>query len=341
MSRLDQLRRYTDKTSLGIEIAPYFNPIVTKKAGYNLMIVDVFDTQTLRRRVLEDPFIPKERVEEVEPVDIVADASDLADEIEKRGLARKIGYIVSSHNFEHLPNPIRFLQGCSAALRPGGVLTMAIPDYRACFDHFRMPTRLSDWLAAYHRGWVQPSPETRFDFRTSQSMYVRSGKPEVGCDIDADDPRFFEPVRVLKHSYEEYLTDLAATPPYKDAHCSAVFGASFELMVRDLRHLGLIDLEVLDVAPTSGLEFFVHLRKPLDGAAAMEDEDGYYRRRAELQAKVNAQLGAAGFALAGPVATRPVAARSRFKSTLRRLLGQRFYDGLVRLYRMRRRLGIA
>lgn len=341
MSRLDQLRRYTDKTSLGIEIAPYFNPIVTKKAGYNLMIVDVFDTQTLRRRVLEDPFIPDERVEEVEPVDIVADASDLAREIAARGLAGQVGYIVSSHNFEHLPNPIRFLQGCSAALRPGGVLTMAIPDYRACFDHYRMPTRLSDWLAAYHRGYSQPSPETRFDFRVSQSMYVRGGKAEVGCDIDVDDPSLFEPVRVLKHSYEEYLTDLAAMPPYKDAHCSAVFGASFELMVRDLRHLGLIDLEVLDVAPTSGLEFFAHLRKPSNESTAVEDEDEYYRRRAQLQSKVNAQLGAAGFAQAKPSAPRPVPARSRLKSALRRLLGQRGYEGLMRLYRMRRRHGIA
>lgn len=341
MSRLDQLRRFTDKSVLGIEIAPYFNPIVTKRAGYNLMIVDVFDTETLRRRVMEDPFIPDERVEDVEPVDIVADASDLGVAIEARGLAGKVGYIVSSHNFEHLPNPIRFLQGCSKALKPGGVLTMAIPDYRACFDHYRMPTRLSDWLSAYHRGYTQPSPETRFDFRTSQSMYVRGGKTEVGCDIDVDDPAFFEPVRVMRNSYEEYLADLATIPPYKDAHCSAVFGASFELMVRDLRHFGLIDLEVLDVTPTLGLEFFVHLRKPLVEAASPEDEDAYYRMRAQLQAKVNAQLGAAGFAAARPSAPRPVAARSRLKATLRRVLGQRGYDGLAKLYRLRTRLGIA
>lgn len=333
MSRLDILRRYTTKADLGIEIAPYFNPIVTKAAGYNVMIVDVFDTETLRQRVMEDPLIPDARVNEVEAVDIVSDASDLITAVEARGLAAQFAYIVSSHNFEHLPNPIRFLQGCSAALKPGGTLTMAIPDYRACFDHFRMPTRLSDWLAAYHRNYTQPAPETRFDFRADQSMYMRDGIATVGCDIAIDDPSGFLPSRVMRHAYEEYLADLAVPPPYKDAHCSAVCGASFELMARDLRHLGLIDLDVVEVVPTLGLEFFVHLRKPEPGAVP-EDDETYYRRRAELQRALNAQLGSAGFGK--PAAGMPMT-QMEAKRFVHDLVGQRWYDRLVMLWRRRLR----
>lgn len=333
MNRLDLLRRYTTKADLGIEIAPYFNPIVTKAAGYNVMIVDVFDTATLRQRVLDDPLIPDSKVGDVESVDFVSDASDLLTAVEARGLVGQFAYIVSSHNFEHLPNPVRFLQGCSAALRPGGMLTMAIPDYRACFDHFRMPTRLSDWLAAYHRGYTRPAPETRFDFRADQSMYMRDGVATVGCDIAIDDPAGFLPSRVMRHAYAEYLADLAAPPPYKDAHCSAVCGTSFELMVRDLRHLGVIDLEVAEVVPTLGLEFFVHLRKPQPGTAP-EDDETYYRRRAGLQRALNAQLGSAGFGTTTGAPLPPLG-QTEAKRMVRRLIGQGWYDRLVILWRRR------
>lgn len=339
MDRFASLRRHTDRKSLGIEIAPYFNPIVTKAAGYNVLIVDVFDTKTLREKAVEDPHIPTGEERRIEDVDIVADASNLIEAIEQRGLSARIGYIVSSHNFEHLPNPIRFLQGCSKALRPGGVLTMAIPDYRACFDHFRTPTKLADWLSAYHRGVTQPSPETRFDFRANQSMYMRGGVATVGCDISADDPASFAPARVMREAYAEYLADLAEPGPYKDAHCSTVFGASFELMVRDLRHLGIIDLEVVEVTPSLGLEFFAYLRKPAAGGPVEEDDETYYARRASLQRSVNAQLGSSAFIKApSPALPRPpVLTRSRAKRLVRGLFGQAVYARLAALNAARRR----
>ncbi len=339
MDRFESLRRHADRKTLGIEIAPYFNPIVTKAAGYNVLIVDVFDTETLRLKAAEDPHIPTGEESRIEDVDIVADASNLIEAIEQRGLSGRIGYIVASHNFEHLPNPIRFLQGCSKALMPGGVLTMAMPDYRACFDHFRMPTRLADWLSAYHRGLTQPTPESRFDFRANQSMYMRGDVATVGCDINADDPIHFAPSRCVRDAYAEYVADFADPGPYKDAHCSTVFGASFELMVRDLRHLGIIDLEVVEVTPSLGLEFFVYLRKPAAGQAAQEDDESFYARRAGLQRAVNAQLGSSAFVKAPPPALPrpPASARSRAKRLVRRLFGQAAYARLAALNAARRR----
>jgi len=327
MDRLDILRRYAGKTKLGIEIAPYFNPIVTKAAGYNVLIVDVFDTETLRQRVLEDPNLTDDQAADVEAVDIVSDASDLITAVEARGIAGTIDYIVSSHNFEHLPNPIRFFKGVSAALRPGGTLTMAVPDHRACFDHFRMPTRLSDWLGAYHRDIRQPTPETRFDFITSVSSYMRDGQAAVGCDINVDDPSGFVPWKALRDAYAEYVADMDTPPPYKDAHCSAVCGASFELMARDLRHLGVIDLEIIEVVPTIGLEFFVHMRKP-DVSTVAEDDATFYARREKLLRALNAQLGAAGFAWPKPPPP-AVAVRSTARRIARRLLGARLYGRLA------------
>lgn len=294
MSRLTELRRFTALAAKGVEIAPYFNPIVPKSLGYDVLIVDVFDTDRLHENALQDPNIPDERVGEIEPVDVVADASRIGEELEARGLAGKIDYIVSSHNFEHLPDPVRFLRGCETALREGGVLSMAIPDYRTCFDHFRMPTRLADWLTAYHDGRSQPSPATIFDFRSTSSLYDTGNDLRGTCDLARGTPEGFRLDCDLKASYASFLARRDDPGTYQDAHCSTVFGPLMDLLLLDLRYLGLIGLEVIEITQTRGHEFFVHLRKPVRGAAAMDDI-AHGSRRLELLRQVNANLGTAGF----------------------------------------------
>jgi len=104
------------------------------------------------------------------------------------------------------------------------------------------------------------------------------------------------PVKDLRKAYARYKSELEAPGPYRDAHCHVVFGESFELMVRDLRHLGLVDLELIEVTPTAGIEFFAYLRKPLDPATSQEDEAAFYDRRLELMRQVNGLLGLQGLA---------------------------------------------
>ncbi len=45
------------KDHLGLEIGPYFNPLVPKSKGYNSYSIDVFNEDQLRKRALEDPWI--------------------------------------------------------------------------------------------------------------------------------------------------------------------------------------------------------------------------------------------------------------------------------------------
>lgn len=260
-----------------------------------MLIVDIFDTGRLHLNALEDPNVPKNRISEIEPVDIVSDACQLGEAIAARGLAGKIDYIVSSHNFEHLPDPIRFLQGCTVALREGGTITMAIPDYRACFDHFRMPTRLADWLGAYHRHRTQPSAETLFDHMANNGYYVSDGKRHTGWALHADDPINFRQDLRLRQAYDEYRSRLNDAGAYEDAHCTTVFGELFELMLRDLAFLRLVDLEVEEVTETRGHEFFAHLRKTAPGAAVPDDEAGYQALRMQLQRTIAANLGSSAY----------------------------------------------
>lgn len=295
MNRITELRRFASREAKGIEIAPYFNPAVPKAEGFDVLIVDVFDTDRLHLNARQDPNVPDERIPEIEPVDIVGDASQLGEVIAARGLAGKIDYIVSSHNFEHLPDPIRFLQGCTVALREGGTITMAIPDYRACFDHFRMPTRLADWLSAYHRRQTQPSPETLFDYKANNGYYLSDGKRHPGWTLHADDPANFRQDLKLREAYAQYRARLKDAGAYEDAHCSMVFGELFELLLRDLAFLGLVDLDIVAVTETRGHEFFVHLRKTAPGAAAPADEADYQTLRMQLQRTIAANLGSSAY----------------------------------------------
>ena len=75
----------------------------------------MFDFGTLRKRVAEDPNIAAELIPLIEEVDLVGSCTHIGKLVRARGEAGKFDYIVSSRNFEHLPNPIRFLQGCAAA----------------------------------------------------------------------------------------------------------------------------------------------------------------------------------------------------------------------------------
>ncbi|WP_019954877.1 methyltransferase domain-containing protein [Yoonia vestfoldensis] len=295
MSRTDQILKYADLSQKGIEVAPYFNPTLRKSAGHDILILDVFDTDRLRRNAARDALIPDARILEIEEVDLVGDASKIGELVQGADVDGQIGFIISSHNFEHLPNPVLFLQGAYAALKPGGVLSMAVPDCRACFDFFRMPTRLADWLAAFHENRQQPSAEALFDGKAMGSVYMAQGNVQPGCNIATDDPAGFLPHQVLNAAYDTYLRDKKEPGEYRDAHCSVFFPESLELLLIDLRKLGLIGFDIVEISETAGLEFYVHLRKPDAATPVPESDAAFYERRQELLRSVTENLGAAPY----------------------------------------------
>lgn len=320
MKRRDILLKYVDTTLRGLEIAPYFNPTLRKSDGYDLQTLDVFDTETLRGLAKADSNIPDKGHLNIEPVDYVGDAGGLREIAEKAGMAGEFGYILSSHNFEHLPNPIKFLQGAETALRPGGTLALAIPDYRCCFDHFRFPTRLSDWLAAYHRDDKRPSAEMHFDGLVGFAVIADDETKPFHGNLAEPEP----PAAALKHDigavYQRYLKRLETQGEYADIHCSVFFPEIFELLIRDLQYLGLINLEVIEIHPTLGAEFFAHLKKP-DGISPRPPAQEHLRTRQRLLLSINRQLGSAAFGtVKAPVSHRY---KRRFERAARLILGTR------------------
>ena len=259
MDRRQSILKYTTKDQRGIEIGPWFNPIAPKREGYRCLSLDVFDSETLRTRAAGDPNIAPEFIPLIEDVDLVGSCTHIGELVKARGEAGTFDYVVSSHNFEHLPNPICFLQGCAEALRPGGMLSMAIPDRRACFDYFRPVTRLSDWIQAYIEERSRPSRAQDFDSRELFARYD-DGKQRAFAFFRNNPPAKVSVDLGLDIVLRDWMQRMRAMDEnYYDAHCSVFTPSSFELLVRDAAYLGLAPFEVVEIFD-SGCEFHAHLR---------------------------------------------------------------------------------
>lgn len=255
MNRREVILKYITKEKRGIEIGPFYTPLTPKRDGYNCLVMDVFDTATTRKMAADNPSISDEDAKGIEDIDLIGSCTHIEEVVAKCDLG-SFDYIVSSHNFEHLPNPIRFLQGCAKVLKPDGMISMAIPDRRACYDYFRPVTRLSDWLDAWLADRSQPTLAQAFD-----DQWVRANYDQHGSFFHGADPKRISAAMTFEKDFEQWKARRSASDTeYHDAHCSVFTPASFELLLRDCAYLGLVPFEVVDISDSPGVDFFVHLR---------------------------------------------------------------------------------
>ncbi|WP_250529159.1 class I SAM-dependent methyltransferase [Caballeronia sp. ATUFL_F1_KS4A] len=259
MDRRESILKYISKSQAGIEIGPWFSPIAPKRDGYQCLVLDVFDTATLRERASKDPNVHQSLIANIEEVDLIGSSTKIGELIGARGQRNAFDYIVSSHNFEHLPNPIRFLRGCAEALKPEGMLSMAIPDRRGCFDYLRPVTRLSEWIQAFIDERERPTPAQNFDSREAFA-HINDGAKTSFAFVRATPPATVEADLDLERLYADWqLRSSNGDENYYDAHCSVFTPASFELLIRDVGFLRLAPFDVVEIVD-AGCEFHAHLR---------------------------------------------------------------------------------
>ncbi len=269
MDRLDELRKHLlphlENGALGLEIAPWHSPVLPKAQFPNVHTLDVFSQGELVDRALHTmPALAANKIAAIEPVDFVGNAANLGAVIPIH-LHGKFRFILSSHNFEHIPNPIRFLADCFDVLADDGILVMAIPDKRACFDHWRPLSTVGQMIEAYAGEREAPSIGQQVDHSLGRA-FVKAGdgiatvfsidtpESEIGSD-ESNFPDFAERFRRAAAGSSE-------TPDaYISAHCWTFTPESFALLLRDLDALNLIRLFPLEISPAVGAEFFVHLSK--------------------------------------------------------------------------------
>jgi len=63
----------------------------------------------------------------------------------------KYDFVLSSHNLEHMANPVKALREWQRVVKPGGHLLIVLPYYRWTFDRMRTPTAVEHMMEDYDR----------------------------------------------------------------------------------------------------------------------------------------------------------------------------------------------
>jgi SAM-dependent methyltransferase len=318
------LRGIDVAASFGLELGPLTSPVVTRDMG-RVHYLDHVDTAALRARyATHDGF----DVDAIVAIDHVIGDGTIASAV---GEAAPFDYVVASHVIEHVPDPLRWLDDIHSVLRPGGIVALAVPDHRRCFDALRSPTVAADIVAAHLTGSTTPTARQVYDHYAGAVAWH-------GHIAWTEEPDFAELVPV--HSEDEALARaraVVATGEYDDVHCWVFTPRSFTTVFEAQQRRGLMRFEIDHVSDTVGGEFFVLLRAvdtPTCANRSPLDE------RASEAALVRAELAAVKRDLAAARAGRHanVARRSwRATGALRRVnsLGRR----VVARFRQRRSVG--
>ena len=232
----------------GLEIGPLHKPIIPKK-GTGVLYADHLPTEKLR-----DKYRNSERVsnDQIQDVDIVVGASGLKDAVG----SRRFHYVLASHVIEHVPNPLGWFNDIYGFMEPGGILSLAIPDKRYCFDRLRGLTTATDWIGAWMQKTTKPTPVQILDFLSN--VVQHNGDMFWPEKIGPHDlTHLHHPREALRIAVEALDSD-----EYRDVHCWVFTPGSFSNILRRLSVFGLLDFYVANFHDNGSPEFFVQLQKP-------------------------------------------------------------------------------
>lgn len=242
MQRHEFIADNTDASMFGLEIGPGYAPSFPKSQGWNVETLDHATAEGLREK-----YAGETDTSSIEHIDYVTDGRSIDQIIPRR---KAYDFIYASHVIEHIPDPIRFFQGCNALLKPEGKLLLVVPDKRRCFDALRSLTSAGDFLNAYYSADRHHTPGNAFDFYANGATMNGGGIWESDWKGRME---FFQPIdRAL-----ELFRSAEKSGNYVDIHAWRFTPTSFRLILRDLADIGLIELREIVTVPTNRFEFYV------------------------------------------------------------------------------------
>ncbi|HEY0231036.1 MAG TPA: methyltransferase domain-containing protein [Dokdonella sp.] len=237
------------RDGLGLEIGPSHSPLAPKRAGFNVHVLDHASADELRAKYAGH----RVDIDNIEEVDFVWRGEPLPQLV---GREACYDWIIASHVIEHTPDFVGFLIQCERLLSPDGVLALAIPDKRYCFDTYQVPTSTGDVLDAHHQQRTRATPGKLFDHVANAAWLSPGG-------AIAWDPGNMSEVALL-HTFDDARSAWSraqTSPDYVDVHNWRFTPSRFLLVLQDLRALGLISLGVVDAPTWNGCEFYQVLRR--------------------------------------------------------------------------------
>jgi SAM-dependent methyltransferase len=237
------------RKSVGAEIGPLCNPIVSREEG-RVFYPDYTDADSLKAKYAGDPSVDVSKIVEVDAV--------WGDKSLKEALGNDVvlDYVIASHVVEHVPDLVTWLNEVRSVLKPDGELHLAIPDRRFTFDYVRSETRLSDVLTAYLVRARVPQPHEILDF-VLNAKKVDLQKAWSG-EVDLAE-------LVPYNTFEDAMSlarDVLDNGTYHDTHCWVFTPRSFSALCQRLATVGLLHFacEAFHDTEHNQLEFFVKLR---------------------------------------------------------------------------------
>lgn len=256
LSRRDKLCGSLNiKGGIGLEFGPLNMPIITKADG-DVRYVDAKSTEELRRDITAaSGYKPEEYVE--------------IDYVWRQPFREAVGgalfdYALASHVIEHTPNMLGWLNDIASVLKPGGLISLAVPDKRHTFDVLRQPTTVATVVADFLRGETRPRAHHVFDHCFNAVNVTPGGGPGptflAVCRGEIDPytlPKIHTPAEALS------LAQRAEDHPeiYSEAHCYVFTPQSFLKIIEATREIGLHALSVVEFHETEpyAIEFHVKL----------------------------------------------------------------------------------
>ncbi len=245
MNRNATLLEHLDKEGLGLEIGPSHRPAAAKKDGFNVEIIDHLSREGLLSKY-KDRNLDLDLVEEVDHIWTGQSYVDLT------GNKKHYDWIIASHVIEHTPDLIGFLNECDSVLNDQGVVSLAIPDKRYCFDYHRPITSLSRIIDSHL------SENTIHSAGTVAEYYLNVVKKNGSGSWSEHTEGDVEFIHKLEHAVQG-MNKVNKHGLYIDVHAWCFVPHSFRLLINDLCDLGLIPFREVSFTPTTGSEFFMTL----------------------------------------------------------------------------------
>ncbi len=234
-----------------LEIGGGYRPRFTKSEYPNVYHLDHATAEELRKKYADEP-VACDLVENIQPVDFVADGSPVEDLIPKE---LKFDVIFSSHAIEHQVDLIGHFISIEKLLKVGGRVIMIIPDYRCTFDALRFPTVVGAAIVVHRQG------------RTIHQGRQIFG--HIARTIDVNPNRKVRSFDLAEAHFNWSLSEgLAATERcdqpgarYEDAHAWVFCPLSFRLLLLELYMLGYTCLQPTAISYTYGNQFCAVLER--------------------------------------------------------------------------------
>ena len=165
--------------------------------------------------------------------------------------------VIASHVIEHQPDLVSFFQSVGKMLKPDGLLSLAVPDKRFCFDYFMPLSLTGDVLEAFSERRTRHANKSLYNGTAYHALadgaivwfQLPIGRLSFISGDVTEAGRFFDSHPAVGNS------------KYVDTHAWYFTPSSFRLVIHELQLLKLVDFAEEDYFPPVDVEFFISLRR--------------------------------------------------------------------------------